>query len=58
MIHSDNFFEILWHNGAQYIDKSNISQVPKKISFGAVWAQLDPKLHNLYELLKRFLEIF
>ena len=57
MILSENFFEILWYNGAQYIDKSKVS-FPKKISFGAVWAQFDPKLHNLYELLKRFLEIF
>ena len=30
---SENFFEILWHNGTQYKDKSNISQFSKQISF-------------------------
>ena len=46
---SEIFFESLWHNWAQYIDKSNVSQFSKKISpLGAIWAQLGPKLHNLY----------
>ena len=45
---SENFFEILWHNGTGYIDKSNVSQFSKKSPFGAIRAQFGPKLHNLY----------
>ena len=30
---SENFFEILFQNGAQYIGKSNISQFPNKNLF-------------------------
>ena len=29
---SENFFEIFWNNGAQYIDKSNVN-FPKKNLF-------------------------
>ena len=45
---SENFFEILCHNGAGYIDKSNVSQFSKKSLFGAMWTEFGPTLHNLY----------
>ena len=55
----ENLFETLWHNGAQYINKSNVCQFFKtKIileQYGTNLAQNDT---NLYQLLKRFLEIF
>ena len=45
---SKNYFEILWHIGAQHIDKSNVSQFPQTNCFGATWAKFGPKLHKLY----------
>ena len=45
---SKNYFEILWHIGAQHIDKSNVSQFPQTNRFGATWAKFGPKLHKLY----------
>ena len=44
---SKNYFEILWHIGAQHIDKS-VSQFPQTNRFGATWAKFGPKLHKLY----------
>ena len=51
----ENFFEILWHNGAQYIDKSNVSRFPKKIFF---WSNMDPILPKVTQLLLTAQEIF
>ena len=41
---SDNFFEILWHNAAQYLDKSNLVNFQNKISFWSNMGTSWPKI--------------
>ena len=56
MIHSRRiFFEILWHNAAQYIDKSNVSQFSKRISF---WSNMVSILSKVTQLALTAQEIF
>ena len=50
----ENFFEISWHNAAQYIVKSN-SQFPKKISF---WSNMGPIWTKIIKLVLTAPEIF
>ena len=56
MIHTLKFvFEIVWCDGTQYIDKSNVSQFSKKISF---WSNMGPILRKITQLKLTALEIF
>ena len=49
------FFEIVCCDGTQYIDKSNVSQFSKKVSF---WSNMGPILLKIKQLKLTALEIF
>ena len=41
------FFEIVWCDGTRYIDKGNISQFSKKISFWSIMGPILPQITQL-----------